>query len=325
VAEKLRKLSGQAQQTGRLPTTNLNVERYLTTWLEQSKNRLRPTTVADYSVMLRLHVVPHIGHVKLTRLSALQLGSYYVTLSETLSPRRLRMVHDLLHKALGDAVKYGLMASNVAGLVEAPKRKDKPPKLWRPEQVNIFLNAMLEDEGGQYGNLFVFLLASGCRIGEALALRLGDVELAEGTVHIDKQLIQLGNRLLEDMPKTANGVRNITLPGFGVEALRKQLALSEAQKADDRLFTSEVGTVPERNNVRRSFVAICRNLGLPAIRIHDLRHLNLSLLAMNGVPVKVAQQRAGHSSAVVTLKVYQHVLGDADRQAAEMLDRIRSS
>ena len=331
VAGKLRELTQTANTAGRLPTnTKQTLAEYLSDWLTQAEARLRPTTLADYQTMVCKHIVPTLGPTRLARLTPLQLAKYQTTLARTLSPRRVRMVHDLLHKVLGDACRWGLVASNPVALVEAPQREDVERVMWSPEEVQAFTVALVNGDPGQYGPVLLFLLASGCRIGEALGLRWSDFDDRAGSVSIQRQVVQLGQVFHEGAPKTRHGVRVVALPDFGVRALQQQRARNAENRlrlgarwrdASGRVFLTQTGTTPERGNIKRALHAVCDRLGLPRISPHGLRHLHLSLLAMNGVPLKVAQQRAGHSTPVITARVYQHVLGDADKEAAEAIGR----
>lgn len=331
VAEKLRALQGVARENGHLPDAGRQtVAEYLHQWLEQAECRLRPTTLQDYRNIAEKHVCPHVGNVRLSRLDPLRIARLYAVLAKAgLSSRRREMVHGFLHKVLADAHKWGLLPNNPASLVDPPKREHREKTLWTPEQVAAFLSSVQAGEQGQYGNLLGFLLASGCRIGEALGLRWSDIDFKAGTVRIERQIVQVGRDMIECEPKTKAGIRTITIPAWGMEMLRRQKARVAACRLkagpgwqeSARVFPSEVGTVPHRRNVERALHEACDRLNLPRIRVHDLRHLHLSMLAMAGVPVKVAQQRAGHATASVTMAVYSHVLGDADRQAAEALDK----
>ena len=332
-AEKLRTLADQARQNGhRLPDPGkLTLGDYLDDWLEQAEGRLRPKTLDRYDVAIRCHVRPTLGKLTLAKLTPLHLARLYAALRKETGLPSIEKVHRTLHKALGDAWRWGLIAANPAETVEPPRAEPKEPTLWTPEEASRFVRAMLDGEGGHYGNLFGFLLASGCREGEALGLTWPDVDLEAASVRIDRQITHVANHPVELPPKSRAGHRSIILPGWGVEALRRQraqvaewrLKMGEGWRGGEHVFTTEHGTPPAPTNVRRAFLALCARLGLPPIRVHDLRHLHLSLLAMANVPVKVAQVRAGHSSPTLTQRVYQHVLGadDADRQAAEALAR----
>lgn len=110
------------------------------------------------------------------------------------------MVHDLLHKVLGDAVQWGLLTANPVAAVDAPKREAKQLSPWSPEEVSMFLQSMTSGQGGNYRNLLVFLLASGCRIGEALGLRWSEVNWEQSTVKIKRQLVEVRGQMIEGCP-----------------------------------------------------------------------------------------------------------------------------
>ncbi len=332
VAEKLRAVQEQARQAGRLPEAGkLTVGEYLAEWLAQAEQRLRPKTLLDYRIITEKHVTPRIGAIRLVKLDPLKVARFYSELAKDgMSGRRRQMVHGFLHKVLGDACRWGLIPNNPAALVDAPKRERKELRLWAPEQVVTFLQAVQAGEGGRYAYLLGFLLASGCRIGEALGLRWGDVDFAAGTVRIERQIIQINSKRLEQAPKTAAGVRTVALPSWGLDLLRKQKAqvnewrLQSGHPHDwpERVFPAAPGTIPWRANLQRALHRICDKLALPRLRLHDLRHISLSLLAGAGVPVKDLQRRAGHSTPRMTLEVYTHVLSDSDQQAARLLEKL---
>ncbi len=332
VAEKLRALQQQAQQAGHMADAGrLTLAEFLWQWLGQAEERLRPTTMADYRIMAGKHIVPRIGGVRLAKLDPLRLARFYATLAQDgMSARRRQMVHGFLHKVLADAYRWHLLPNNPAASVDVPKRQRRELRLWTREQVAVFLKAVQAGEGGQYACLLGFLLASGCRIGEALGLRWGDVDLGAATVRIERQVTQLRCQPIESAPKTESGIRTIAIPGWAVDLLRQQkaqvarwrLQSGHAHDWPERVFPTSVGTVPLQGNVRRRLQALCGRLGLPHIRVHDLRHISLSLLAGAGVPVKDLQRRAGHATAAMTLNVYLHSLAESDRQAAQALERL---
>jgi integrase len=240
------------------------------------------------------------------------------------------MVHRLLHKALGDAVRWGLIAANMAEQVEAPKPQTEEPELWSLEQVTEFIKAVGEEGSSQYSPLFGFLLASGCREGEALGLLWSDIDWKSGSVRIERQTTWVCNQPVTLPTKTRSGVRSLSIPDWGMALLHKQrrlvtewrLRAGASWQGGDHVFTSNAGAVPSPSNLRRSLQALCSGLQLPVIRIHDLRHLHISILAMSGVPARMAQARAGHSSPMITMKVYSHVLAGADQLAAQAIQRM---
>ncbi|MGH2543917.1 MAG: tyrosine-type recombinase/integrase [Ardenticatenaceae bacterium] len=339
VAAQLHLLTRQVQEVGSLPpATRLTVAEYLDQWLAQAAPRLRPTTRELYGIVARCHIAPVLGTVKLARLTPLAVARAYALLAEKGASARTRhRAHRFLHKALADAVRWGLLLANPCERVDAPRYQAKPKTLWTPAEVRAFLAALSQGQGGLYGPLFGFLLASGCRRGEALGLRWDDYDAHTGCVRIERQVTWVGGRPVEQPPKTKAGSRTLTLPAWGVALLKQQRAQvlrwrlkggavprGRPRRWDDggRVFPSSTGKTPEPTSLRGALRALCDRLELPRLTLHDLRHLSISLLAMAGVPVKVAQQRAGHSSPSVTLSIYTHVLGDGDALAVEALDAL---
>ncbi len=329
VVSKLRALSAEVRDTRSLSSSGrTTLSDFLTQWLQQSHEHRRPKTYVDYSIMARKHIASILGTSQLSRITPVHLVHLYGSLGKSLSPRRVRMVHDLLHKVFEDARRWGLLPMNPADMVDAPKRQNTEPTIWNPDQAAKFVEAVQQGKVGTYGPLLGFLLASGCRVGEGVGLRWSDVDFELSAVRITRQITEVSGVPTELLPKTKAGVRTVVIPTCGMRLLHRQraqvatwqLQVGEQWKGNDRVFVSQTGNVPSFSNVRRAFDGACIREGLPKIRIHDLRHLHLSILTMNVVPVKVARARAGHSSPVVTMRVYQHIIGDPNRQAAQVLE-----
>ncbi|ACZ42474.1 integrase family protein [Thermobaculum terrenum ATCC BAA-798] len=315
--KQLRELLEAAAEHRLVPPNKLTLEQYLAEWLEVRSRELRVSTRVNYQRLIEQHICPALGGRRLQALAALELSRWLAGLGERL-PRRAQEAYALLHKALADAVRLGLLATNPLDRVEPPKHQRRRPTLPARDQIALLIAALEAGKAGWYSELLLFLLGSGCRIGEALGLEWGDVDWQEGSVRISRQLLEVGGEVHESPPKSRAGERVIALPAFALEALRQQ----RAKKLGKYCFLSSTGTTPCRRNVLRALHAVCAELGLPRLRIHDLRHVHASLLAHAGVPPKVAQSRLGHSSPMVTLQVYQHVLDGADREAALRLERV---
>ncbi len=237
VVAKLRALTAEAKRMGnRLPSaTKLTLSEYLTEWLEQAEPRLRPKTFERYEGVIRLHVNPGLGSIPLAKLTPLRLSRHNAELAKKCGARTVQMTHRIVHRALADAAKWGLVASNVAGLVEAPKAEPKRRTLWTPEQLTRFATAVLEGEGKNHGYMLGFLLASGCRMGEAFGLTWPDVDFDAKSVHIDKPITFARHKPVKSAPKTRAGIRALVLPAWGIDVLRKQ----RARNAEWRLRAGE--------------------------------------------------------------------------------------
>ena len=133
--------------------------------------------------------------------------------------------------------------------------------------------------------------------------------------------------------KSARSRRSIALPTVAVTALRahrvRQLEARMAAGArwQERgfVFTSGIGTPIEPRRVTREFKALLNSAGLPAIRLHDLRHSCATLLLVQGVSPRVVMETLGHSQVSLTLNTYSHVLPSLQRDAATKMDAILGS
>jgi integrase len=235
-----------------------------------------------------------------------------------------------LHATLRLAVRMELLGRNVADAVRPPKRvrsKLTPPT---PEQAAQLLNAAVAT-GDRLAALWAVGIFSGCRPGELLALSWEDVNLEAGSIVIRRNLTKVNGAPPEFVdPKTARGRRTVSLPPEAVAALR----MHRQRQADERLrlgadyrdqglvFSTHTGTPLIARNVVRAFKRLLVHAGLPAtIRWYDLRHGHATALLVAGVHPKVASERLGHSTVMLTLDTYSHVIEGMDADAAMKVQR----
>ncbi len=305
--------------------TKLRTSDYLARWLTTSKPALRESTFTLYDMVIRRHIVPRIGGLVLSRLTAAHLQSLLADLeSSDASPALRQVVFRVLHRALKQAVQWGTIPKNPADAVIRPKVPRKEMQVLTPDQARRFLQAVKED---RLHALYAVLLGCGLRLGEALGLTWPDLDLAKGTLTVNRQLQEVRGRLSLIEPKTASARRIVNLPGFVVEALRahEDQARREGTLLNDRLlvFTDTAGNPLRRSNIRRrSFEPLLRKAGIPRIRLHDLRHTAATLHLLNGTHPSVVQKMLGHSKVGITLDVYSHVLPSMGQEAAERMDAL---
>jgi integrase len=145
------------------------VAEYTTNWLQTIRPTVSSTTVHKYKAQLRIHILPLIGTLKLSRLTAQHLQTVYSKgLANRLSSTSVRLLHTIMHGALKDAVRLGLLPRNVADMVSSPRKRHPEMHVLTPEQARTFLKTA---EGSRYAALFVVALTTGMREGELLALR----------------------------------------------------------------------------------------------------------------------------------------------------------
>ena len=323
VQEKLEKLK-QDPTTG-LPQDieKLTVATYMTRWLEDTARlTIRETTYASYEIIIRLHITPEIGHLRLNKLTPAHLQQLYARKLEELSPRTVQIIHAILHRALKQAHRWDMVQQNVAAAVDRPKAPKKETQFLTPEQVEQFWQVAEQD---RLYALYVLAATTGMRQGELLGLQWPDIDLAQTTLSVKRTLINISGTPTTGEPKSTAGRRAITLPEIAVQALRdhRKRMLAEGLTASPWVFCdTKGGPIHKQNLVRRSFKPLLKEAELPDIRFHDLRHTAATLLLAKGVHPKVVQERLGHSSVNLTLDTYSHLMPALQRDAADKLDEL---
>lgn len=310
-----------------LPGARLTVGGFLDRWLEEVvKPKNRPLTYVAYKSKVDLHITPALGLRLLVKLTPDDVQSFLNAKSKTkLSPRMVRELRGVLRTALNRAMKWGLVLRNVAALTDAPRVEDGTVTVLAPDDARALLHAA---RGDRLEALYTVALAVGLRRGEALGLRWQDVDLDAGDLHVRKQLQRIDGRLELQEPKTRKARRSVALPGIAVTALREhrrrqaaeRLATGPAWTDSGLVFTSEIGTPMDPDNLKRSWYALRKRAGLDTMRFHDLRHACATLLLAQGVHPRVVMETLGHSQIAVTMNVYSHVLPVLQREAADALD-----
>lgn len=321
--------------------TSLTVADYLSRWLEDSAaHRVRPVTLESYQRYIRLHAIPHIGHVLLQKLTPMHLQRLYSDKLKTGKSRRtVQYLHAILHRALEQAVRWELLHRNPADAVDAPKPKRRPPTIWSPEQLRLFLAAI---EGDPYETLYHLAVYTGCRRGELCALRWSDVDLEQGTIRINQTLEELDKaapsqpRLLFEEPKTKKSRRSLPPPVSSVAMLtrhkRNQLEATALAKETGMLYTDNDlvfargdGTPLAPSQVSHHFAIIRKRYDLPHIRLHDLRHSFATMLLGAGTHPKFVSEWMGHSTITLTMDTYSHVIPAMQAQITETVDDLLSN
>src|SRR6266566_2170592 len=187
VQEKL-KTALYEQQKGMLVTgPQQKVGHFLTHWLEDvHKQSIRARTYERYEEIVRLHLVPGIGHHQLQKLSPQHLQSFYKKkLEEGLSTTTVISFHNVLHKALQTAVRWNLVARNVCDLVTPPRRKHFEIQPLSTEQAQQLLAAA---RGHRLEALIILALCTGMRRGELMGLKWQDLNFTTGTLQVRRIL-----------------------------------------------------------------------------------------------------------------------------------------
>lgn len=312
---------------------NLTLGAYLDQWLETAaRPKLRPKTFADYQALLARYVRPKFGAKKLTALTALDVQRLYNEMHAAgLSSRTIRYTHAVLRAALNKAVKARLLAHNPVTVVDLPRQERKEMQVLTLDQIEEF-RAVAEDADPDGAALYEFLVATGTRPSEALAVQWADLDLAAGTVTIQRSVTWLkGGQWSFQEPKTTKSRRLIPLPPGLVATLaehrrrqtERRLKTGSTWQGRDLVFCTRTGGPLEARNVVRQFKRILRAAGLPeSVRLYDLRHTTATLMLAGGLSPKIAAERLGHSTVTLTMDTYSHVLPHMQKEATAILEAL---
>lgn len=315
------------QGTFILPSTD-TLEEYLHYWIKQRENNLSPTTIYGYKSMIRNHIIPEMGKVKLPELKPLHIQEYYNLKLETLSSQTVLHHHRLLRKALQDAKVWQLIKINPADHVEPPKAKKYKANVLNIDEIKSLLKAL---EGHRLEVPITLMLFLGLRRGELLALKWSDIDYKNKTITIQRNLVRGGDdgtELILKEPKTEESNRTIPISDNILLLLKKQelkqkenkLKMGKYYNNSDFIFTTEIGNLINPSSFSREFGEFIKDNNLRHVRLHDLRHTNATLMLKSNIPPKVASERLGHSTITTTLDLYSHVLKDMERETSDKLD-----
>ena len=342
-AEKARtELLGRLDNDTYVPNTKTTIRQFTEQrWLPAldalvASGKLRPNTVASYRNQMNAYVIPNIGHVGLKNLSPDRLSILYGELAVSgrrktkdgaikgLAPTSIRLVHVTIHRMLRDAVKWGLVARNVADLAasDVPRQaRGSAMKTWSPDQLRAFLAHVRTD---RLYAIYVLLITTGLRRGEVAGLRWSSLDLDAGRLRVSNTRVVVNFKVVESGPKTERSGREIALDPETTAVLRSHRARQNKEKLartdyvdQDLVFAQEDGCPIHPEVISKTFQRLALAAELPVIRLHDLRHSYATASLEAGVPMKVVQERLGHASIAITGDIYSHVRPEVDQAAAD--------
>jgi len=324
------------------------VGQYLDLWLDTYAVNVRPNSKKNYSVCIGKHIKPHIGGTRLESISTLAIQHMYgeilkteylpakyeehgalrvcVSPAKTYSAKTVRNIHALLHLALDQARREGLIAKNPADDVKLPSARPKDYTIPTPEQMKHLLDEL---SGAECFLAILTCAVMGCRRGEALGLYWSDIDFETSTIDFKRALVinNLTNTVEIGELKTKNSRRILPMPDMlRAELLKVKQEKEKAARGAGKhvvsspfVFTTMQGKPFRPDSISQAFKRAAVKVGLPDMRLHDLRHTAITYMLEAGENPKTISEFVGHATANFTMNQYAHVLEPSKKKASDAL------
>ena len=332
-------VTDKSRGKGGIGSSSVTVEDYLESWLESiGKGKVREGTLQRYEEIVRKHLVPELGSIRLDRLTPARVQALMDAKSsewdphrkKVLAPRTVGRMRDVLRNALNQAVDLDLIPKNPAVRIRIPRVPFVETQVLTPAQAMELVATARTDPRGA---LYITALMVGMRQGELLALTWKDVDFDKRTLHIRQSIRRVKGGLEVSETKTSRSRRTVRMPELVAEVLleHREAQLKEFEVGGMRLedinelnlvFTNSLGRpIDASSALQKWFKDFLATAGLPPMRFHDLRHSCASLMLVQGVPARAVMATLGHSQIAVTMNTYAHVLPELQAEAAAAMDR----
>lgn len=324
-------------------------ERWLDTYIKPS---VRQRTYVAYCGEIRHHIIPALGRIPLRELDTAVLQRFLNTMLSSREDGRaggyarttVGHIRTRLISALGMAVDQGLLAKNPARGLRIPPPERTEKAVFTPAQQRQFEQAVRRTLDAHPNNLSLLLmLKTGLRAGEALGLRLCDIDfdaralnirrtvgrvsipgegcapfaVGEPKTRLSKRTLPLTDRLIDELREFIE--RRDAMIRRREQSWRRRNGFDSRWIDEGALFITTRGGLVDAPNLRRTLAAIERAEELPHVGLHGLRHTFATRWVENGLDIKSLSELLGHSDASMTLNIYTHSLPEQKRACMDKL------
>jgi integrase len=300
---------------------------YLPIWIDTKRPFIERLTTEGYESYVRLHIVPYLGSLPLSRITPTDVQRFIISLNDKgLAAATIKRIYNVINSSLEAAVKLKYISENPAKSISKPKVKKKEICFWNEDQVKCFL-----DTAKLHTRLhiaFTLALLTGMRQGEILGVRWADIDLEKGIIHIRQTLSHDGKELRAGA-KSASGIRAVAIDVDTIKELKKHRAIQTQERWSagpeyldlDLVVCTAIGKMKNPRDLMKTMFSLLEKAKVSKITFHGLRHTHASMLLKLGVHPKVVQERLGHSSIQVTLDLYSHLYPNMQSDAANAIGK----
>lgn len=309
------------QATAPVPKTSETVKKAVQEWREHAANSLKPSTLRSAESHLRRHILPLLGECPLTELTVKRMQNFATTLaSGKRTAKTIENVLLTLSSILSSARKWGYKVPEVAlSDLSLPRKVKAKPRCYSADEMARIVSSADEP----LGTICFVLGSTGMRIGEALALRLDDLDFQRRLIHIRSSVFAgvLGT------PKSEASIASLPMPPVLATRLKTFLASKHFRQNDlGPLFANRRGRPFSANKLReKKLRPLLSSLGISLAGFHAFRHGVATALIDRGASIATVGSQLRHSDPRITLGLYTHVIPQSQRDAVEGLASAISS
>jgi integrase len=344
--KELTRLLAQHDAGTLVEPSKITVEEYLVAWLGKTPPKgeappppppgITPKTAERYRQLAEQQIYPHLGNIVLQKLKPARVAEWLETIQASggkkgrpLAARTVGHAKRVLNRALQRAMERETLSRNVAAVIKPPKVDEGEVQILTPDEIALVLKGL---EGHELAPMVDLDLATGLRRGELLALTWPNLDLEACTVRVERAVEETKAGLRIKAPKSGHGRRKLSFPASTAAVLREHRKAQLEQRvalglgklpADALVFPDPAsGSLIKPSWLSYTWRNTRDRLKLPKVTFHAFRHTHASALIAAGLDVVAISRRLGHSSPVVTLRIYAHLFKRDDTDAVAAIEAV---
>lgn len=295
-------------------------------WINEVKgNSIKTSTKNGYKSRWYGSISPIIGNMELKDIKPIHCQKVLNLLNESHKTSSIKLRRVLMWSVFECAVDNDIIQKNPLRSAKVTGGEETVPKeALTIEEQQLFLQ---EAWKSAYGNEFSFVLQTGIRVGELIALRWSDVDFENKKLHITKSATEIkGQGVVIDVPKTKSGIREIPLTEEAIQILHRQREKNNQNKVipmkyADYIFINSHGKLVAKASYNSGLYVICDRAGIRHFSMHVLRHTFATRCIENGMRPKTLQAILGHSKIEMTMNLYVHVTDDSKSEEMKLIEK----
>ncbi len=311
---------------------------YLKKWLEETKYTIADSTYWEYRKTIYKVISPYFEERKimLTDLKTYHIQEFFNHKMEHdgVTANTIHHYYANISKALKYAVKTERLKNNPAVNVELPKKQKHIADFYTADELQTLLTS---SKGTSLETVILLAACFGLRRGEIIGLKWDCIDFDNCTLSIRGVVKDKGssgskieNLYYLETPKTASSIRTFPMQPQSADYLKHLKQVQDIRKKeepynhtwDEFICVRPNGDIISLEYVSRRFPKLCEECGLKRIKLHELRHSNISFMLENGATMKEVQEWAGHSSYSTTANIYSHIQAKSKEKMANSLEKL---